>query len=567
MRHILQSLFVLLLLPVLVAAGPVEAAENKDAIAVIVGNKNYPGDIPTVNYALNDAEAMKRFVIDVLGYREGNVIDLTDATKGQLETVFGTADDYEGQLHDWARRGRSDIFVFYSGHGVPSLKNGRSYLLPIDGDPSRPEISGYPVDVLVDNLSKIGAKSITVFLDACFSGLSGGGPLIKSTSGLGISAKLPDATPNVAVLTAAQGDQVASWDNEAQHGLFTENLLQALYGKADEGQYGNGDGRVTLAEAKRYLDDEMTYRARRAFGREQEASITGSPEIVLAAYEPGRPPERPAISGGEPIVPQVVLENAEGEYFAVIDSAVFTEPDRNSTPIAVVVKGSLVAVAGKLPGTNWYVVSRDGDRLGYIYGDALGKLGSEDSPGRASPTVFNVRPVSYRGQEIPFAVDVVHRSLSQVPNSTVVRSAIQPSHVVVRAEVTRLSVRLEANPGHVGAVLVEKLFGNIVGNLPTSLEPEQINVFDVAVSLTASDPRSGETVRTQGISLIRADAGSGDGPLQQALQEAFTDASTRLAIRLAGEIPPPPRTAMQIRREWRTPKQSQPPEIPEFDGF
>lgn len=556
---------VALALPVAIvfATASAPAAENRDAVAVIIGNKNYPGDIPNVSYALNDAAAMKRFVIDVLGYREGNVIDLTDATKGQMETVFGTAQDYAGQLHDWARGGRSDIVVFYSGHGVPSLRNGRSYLLPVDGDPSRPEISGFPVDVLVDNLSKLGARSVTVYLDACFSGVSDGGVLVQSTSGIGISARMPDAA-GVAVLTASQGDQVASWDNEARHGLFTENLLQALYGKADEGDYGDGDGRVTLAETKRYLDDEMTYRARRAFGREQEASITGSGEIILAAYEPGRPPERPAIYEEEPIVPQVAVESAAGEYFAVTDSSVFAEPDRNSAPIAVVARGAPVAVTGKLAGRNWYVVDGDGGRRGYVYGDDLAKLGSEDLTTRSGPKVYNVRPVRYRGREIAFAADIIHRSISQVPNSTVVRNAIRPDQVVVRAEVTRLEVRVEANPSHAGAVVVENLFGNILGRLPTALAPERLKVIDVAVSLMARDPRTGETIRTRGAALTRGGVQTGNGPLEKALQQAFTDASTRLATRLMGDIPPPPRTAMQFRQDSQTPSQDRPSVIPDL---
>ena len=30
------------------------------------------------------------------------------------------------------------------------------------------------------------------------------------------------------VVTATRGDQVASWDNNAKHGLFTKHLLEAL---------------------------------------------------------------------------------------------------------------------------------------------------------------------------------------------------------------------------------------------------------------------------------------------------------------------------------------------------
>ena len=46
------------------------AATNKDAVAVIIGNKNYAGSVPDVDFAHNDAEAMKRFVFDVMGFRE-----------------------------------------------------------------------------------------------------------------------------------------------------------------------------------------------------------------------------------------------------------------------------------------------------------------------------------------------------------------------------------------------------------------------------------------------------------------------------------------------------------------
>ena len=46
-----------------------------------------------------------------------------------------------------------------------------------------------------------------------------------------------------------------------------------------------GDGRVTVAEVKRYLDREMTYAARRAFGRNQTASVIGDDGRVVAVVE------------------------------------------------------------------------------------------------------------------------------------------------------------------------------------------------------------------------------------------------------------------------------------------
>jgi hypothetical protein len=86
------------------------------------------------------------------------------------------------------------------------------------------------------------------------------------------------------MLAAARGNQVASWDEEAQQGLFTRYLLDGLYGAADTGRYGNGDGRVTLKEVQTYLDREMSYSARRRYGREQNAVSWGDPNDILAAY-------------------------------------------------------------------------------------------------------------------------------------------------------------------------------------------------------------------------------------------------------------------------------------------
>ena len=84
------------------------------------------------------------------------------------------------------------------------------------------------------------------------------------------------------VVTAAQGDQFASWDEDAKHGLFTKHLLEALNGKADTADYGNQDGKVTLAELRTYLDEEMTYQARRRWSRDQKASVQGKLDSVLA---------------------------------------------------------------------------------------------------------------------------------------------------------------------------------------------------------------------------------------------------------------------------------------------
>ena len=276
------------LLCVLLGSLPARSAPNNvDAVAVIIGNRDYQDRIPDVDFAANDADAFKDFVINVLGYDAENIIDLRDASQSQFQSTFGNRETHEGKLWRYLHpKGKSEVVVFYSGHGVPSLKNKQGYLLPVDADPDAPEINGFSIGTLLENLSKLEAKSISVYLDTCFSGESQTGMLVRGTSGITVTPVLPDRPSRMTVITASQGDQVASWDFKAKHGMFTKHLLDALYGNADEGEYGNGDGKVVLGEVKEYLDVHMTRAARRQYGRHQNAWVKGDDSSVLSKLPP-----------------------------------------------------------------------------------------------------------------------------------------------------------------------------------------------------------------------------------------------------------------------------------------
>ena len=199
--------------------------------------------------------------------------------------------------------GRSDVVVFYSGHGVPGLSDQGAYVLPVEAGPDTAEISGYPLGLLYDNLGKLAdARSVQVFLDACFSGNSHAGMLIRRASPVSMSFELSDDLPRkLTILAAASSDQIASWDEEARHGLFTHHVLDALYGMAD----ADGDGQVTSSEAKAYLDREMTGAARRLRRRQSANLIEGAEAAILsekpAAGFPARLPVHLMTAAGIPV--------------------------------------------------------------------------------------------------------------------------------------------------------------------------------------------------------------------------------------------------------------------------
>ena len=258
--------------------------KNRDAVAIVIANKTYQGSIPNVDFAENDASAFTDFLINKLGYRKGNIHLVKDATKAKFELYFGNRDTHKGKLFNLIKARKSDVTIFYSGHGVPGNKDKRGYLLPIDGEPDYPEFTAYPLELLVNNLEKQPAKTMRIFLDTCFSGDSGNGWITKNVSGLSIEIRMPKIPKKIIVVSAAKANEPANWDVEAEQGLFTKHLLLGLNGKADLKRYGgNKDGQVTLEELKLYLDDEMTYQAT-SMNRRQNADISGNPETILSTY-------------------------------------------------------------------------------------------------------------------------------------------------------------------------------------------------------------------------------------------------------------------------------------------
>ena len=289
-------------LALLVFAAPFSAAapaSNPNGVAVVVGNRHYQEGIPEVIYAHRDAAAFREYLVGVRGFHPENIIDLTDATQGEMTRTFGSASNHEGQLYYFLPDrlgGTSEVVVFYSGHGVPGT-DGKAYLATADADLGTAHLTAYPLAQLYTNLGKLSAKSVTVYLDACFSGGSQGGALPTSASPIYRAAELPTGVAReMTVLTAASGKELASWDENARHGMFTHHLLNALYGSGD----GDGDGEVTAREAKRYLDMHLTRAVGRAYMRPQTATLIGEAGAVLASAPGGSFPRRPEVGRAEP---------------------------------------------------------------------------------------------------------------------------------------------------------------------------------------------------------------------------------------------------------------------------
>jgi len=217
-----------------------------------------------------------------MGYDPENIIYKIDVSFAEMRNIFGTRENPKGQLHWLVRKDRSEVFIYYAGHGAPGPDGSANYLVPVDAAADFIANNGYSLEDFYHILSKLPAKEITVVLDACFSGYSASGPLFKNISPGMLKNKRPVRTmARGSVFCGADKDQVCTWYPAKRHSLFTYFFLKGLGGGADK----NGDKTITTGEMKDYLEEEVPYRAGVEAKRKQNPLVTGDGSAVLTRLE------------------------------------------------------------------------------------------------------------------------------------------------------------------------------------------------------------------------------------------------------------------------------------------
>jgi hypothetical protein len=250
---------------------PKSRKANPDAIAVVIGNANYE-KTKSVDFALNDAFVMKKYLIETFGFKEGNIIHIEDARKSDFDLLFGVKGNHKGKLFNTVKKDKSEVFIFYAGHGATGLNDKTGYFVPTDCDPQYLEIGGYSIETFYQNLALIPAKTFTVLLDACFSGTE----LVQNVSPIVIKGKGILGLRSGILMASSADDQYATWYTEKRHGLFTYFLLKAIHNQNAD---SNHDKKLTFQEVYQYAADKtegIPYFARSLHNIEQNPLIKGA---------------------------------------------------------------------------------------------------------------------------------------------------------------------------------------------------------------------------------------------------------------------------------------------------
>lgn len=243
---------------------PIADNVSNHTFAVVISNEKYQMEKP-VQYAENDGNTFAEYCKKTLGLPEKNVHFITNATLNNIKHEIKWLEDVIAVYH-----GDAKVIFYYAGHGIPDEQNKSAYLLPIDGYGSD-VATGYALEDLYKALGSLPSKSVTVFLDACFSGAKRDGDMLASARGVAIKVKQATPVGNIVVFSAAQGDETAYPYKEEEHGLFTYYLLKKLQ---------ETKGNVTLGELSDYIKTQVERQSIVINGKLQSPSFVSTATIA-----------------------------------------------------------------------------------------------------------------------------------------------------------------------------------------------------------------------------------------------------------------------------------------------
>jgi hypothetical protein len=257
--------------------------KNDDNLAVVVGNETYQGELPKNPNGKSDADAVVALLVDQLGYKQENIIDLRDASRADFERVFGSESNPGGEIAKRIdKQNPGDVFIYVASHGLVTEDDGKkAYLLPVDAKLAELDATAYPLQELYDNLGKTGARTTMLMLEANFA--KNLDELIDPPNlpELEVEAMPVNPIPGLAVFKASDRDQRTIQDPEYGIGLFTRYLIEGLAGRADEAPLGNGDKRIDTVELFVYTSDMVRNAARKSFGLEQKPLLSKIDNLVV----------------------------------------------------------------------------------------------------------------------------------------------------------------------------------------------------------------------------------------------------------------------------------------------
>jgi hypothetical protein len=237
-----------------------------DMAVLIIGIETYQG-LNKALYAANDANLFHDLMRDGMGVPPENIKLLSDHK--------ATRSDILSALKFWlpaqVKAGKTHVYILFSGHGLTSDEDAQKYWLPFDVNKELLAETAVSEKWALAELQKLQAKSITIFLDSCYSGLARNGEsLDPQARGIQFKSALTPLPSNVTMVSASAANQTALASDDFKQGIFSYFLVRGLAGQADT----DGNQRVTQGELIDYLSQRVDKKAM-SMNRRQQPQLMG----------------------------------------------------------------------------------------------------------------------------------------------------------------------------------------------------------------------------------------------------------------------------------------------------
>jgi uncharacterized caspase-like protein len=277
-----------------------EYRNDRIAVVIRIGRYNDP-KIPTLNYAVDDAEEFYKVLVDRKRgrFNPANVQKLTgpEATKLKIERVIG-----RWLPEQVTNNPGATAIIFFVGHGEceadpfgEEADGYAKYLLPVDVDSQDLRFTALASPYFTKLLTGVNAKGLVIFLDACFAGAVAEGATargdlpasfdispIQKRLEAAVASKSGTAQASTVIIAAARSSQLSYEHETLKHGVFTHHLIEALRGKADS----NSDGYIGVREVYQYLEKTVPETVTRLTQKVQKPvmnlPLDNAPDFILA---------------------------------------------------------------------------------------------------------------------------------------------------------------------------------------------------------------------------------------------------------------------------------------------
>jgi hypothetical protein len=221
---------------------------SKNRVALVIGIEKY-ANAAEAKFAARDANYFADFAEVKLGIPASNILLLRDEKANEREILLA--------LKSWLPRmvipNKTELFVFYAGHGMPTADGSKAYLVPHDAEVRLLEDTAISRQRFFAEVNASQPKSATFFFDNCYAGTTRSQDLLIASRPLSIKVEEKEIPEKFTVFAAGESDQTAGVLENVKHGRFSYFVFKGLEGEADT----NSDGKISAGELHKYVRESV----------------------------------------------------------------------------------------------------------------------------------------------------------------------------------------------------------------------------------------------------------------------------------------------------------------------